>query len=130
MKRQEKPNISFARKIDNRAERARRAEFNIEKRGVRQKMAQQIPPFLDGQVVRTAFARIACRDDERRPQHRQFFFVHRLAQGIEAQLEKIWRFPDSQGTVQIDRRSDYADEIRPLDFDPSPCCHTLDVFTT
>src|SRR5581483_2215406 len=108
-------------KIDNRLERARGAELDVDERGTVEKSREQIAALFDRQFVRAAFTRMARDDDERRGQARNLHVD--LAKMIETQFEKIRRLRQTRGETQFVRGGNDPDELR--SFDPLARSHIL-----
>ena len=137
MKRKDHANFLFSGALEDRFERARVAQLDIDVFCARQKSQKQFTSFRQRQISKSAFARIARGDDYRCSQRVDLAFglFENIGQTIEAKLEKIRRRAQRERATQVGRRSDHADEqgfrlhpttARQADyFDRSSPCHIL-----
>src|SRR5256885_758439 len=106
MERKNQADLLFSRAIEQRFERARRTQFNINIFRVRQKSREQITAFLERQTSHSAFARIARGDDDRRAEAVDILLelVGNFAKTIEPKFEKIRWLLHRERESKIGRR--------------------------
>lgn len=112
VKRNDAPDVPGARQIEQGKKRRGGAQFDINRVGAGQKTQKQIAAGARGQVVHPAFARMACREDERGGEFRGLYFIEMPNECIEAEFEKIGWPPQADGAPQIPQRKNHAGNSR------------------
>ena len=112
MKRNDARDIFAPGEIEQIAKISGVTQFNIDIIGKRQKALEQFATSLQGEIIRTAFVRIARSDDDRCAQHRQFGFdcIDNAYEMVESQFEQVGRASHLNGEAKIGQRRDDADD--------------------
>ena len=127
MERKNPAHILFSGAREQRFKCARRAQFDIDVFGVRQKTQEQVEAFLERKIICATFSRIACGNDYRHGQDRHLAFelIERAAEVVESKLEQVRRLADADGKSEIAGRGDDGHEPWPCCFDRSARCHII-----